>query len=374
MTTSPPKYLVISQQIESLIRSGRLTDERMPSVRGIAEAHNVSVVTASRALQVLRDKGLIQTVERSGCFLVAGPSRAVESWAVCLRVSPGTWQAASASVTRSGFEALARADGVTFLTDHFELRDGLGARDYRRQARAARSAGARGVFFMPSRLSDATRSQDEAFLSACREEGVAAVLIERNLRGHGRPLDWDLVATDDVGGGRACARHLLGLGRRRIACVVASPISTHDDRAAGYLHALWQAGEEAGALLPPLVLRLPPDVPDKGAYGWLADRLREHGADGVLCYHDYTAVGLILELLRRGVAVPRDLAVVGFDDLPIGSTFSVGVTTYAFPAVEVARQALRLMRERLGRPDGPPVKVVVPGRLVVRESTAAPAG
>ena len=49
--------------------------------------------------------------------------------------------------------------------------------------------------------------------------------------------------------------------------------------------------------------------------------------------------------------------------------FTIGVTTYAYPSEGVAEQAVRLMRERLRDPDRPPIKVVVPGRLIVREST-----
>jgi LacI family transcriptional regulator len=76
-----------------------------------------------------------------------------------------------------------------------------------------------------------------------------------------------------------------------------------------------------------------------------------------------------MELLTRGKSVPKDVAVVGFDDLPVGSAFTIGVTTYAFPSEGVAEQAVRLIRERLRDPGRPPIKVVVPGKLIVREST-----
>jgi LacI family transcriptional regulator len=63
------------------------------------------------------------------------------------------------------------------------------------------------------------------------------------------------------------------------------------------------------------------------------------------------------------------VAVAGFDDLPIGTQFAVGITTFTLPAEDVARQAVRVMRERIAAPDVPPVRVVVPGRVIVREST-----
>jgi LacI family transcriptional regulator len=80
---------------------------------------------------------------------------------------------------------------------------------------------------------------------------------------------------------------------------------------------------------------------------------------------------LILELLNRGIRVPADIAVTGFDDLPIGKAYSIGVTTYAFSSEAVARHATRLLRVRLRDPAGPPVKLLIPGGLIVRESSGS---
>jgi LacI family transcriptional regulator len=89
-----------------------------------------------------------------------------------------------------------------------------------------------------------------------------------------------------------------------------------------------------------------------------------------VCYQDYTALGLILELLNRGIRVPSDIAITGFDNLPIGKSYSIGVTTYAFSPEAIARQATRLLRSRLLDRFGPPVKVLIPGELIVRENSA----
>jgi LacI family transcriptional regulator len=363
--TSPelPKYLSLAQAIEADV-SGVRAGGKMPSVRELASQHGVSIVTAARALQVLRDKGLIRTEERSGCYLIGPDDRTAERWALCLRATPGPFQGAVGSVSHRGFEVAARGTGAVFLTDLFDLADDAPPRELRRQARAAAAAGAGGVFFMPSRVSDEACRLDEKFLAACRAEGLAVVLLERNLRGDTRPLEYDLVSSDDLAGGVCCTRHLLDAGCRRVAFVTASPTSTHNDRLAGYLYALFAAGGPG-----PLVLRQRPDLPSKEAYGLLADEVLALKADGVVCYQDYTALGLVMELLTRGVAVPGDVAVAGFDDLPIGSLFAIGVTTYGYPWEGIAREALRVMRRRVAEPDAAPVQVVVPGRLIVRESS-----
>jgi LacI family transcriptional regulator len=359
---SDPKYVHLSNLLAARIRAGEWQNGRLPTVREIADEYGTSSFTASKALGLLQKQGLVVTRERSGCF--ARPPVAAETWGLVLRVTPGPWREASEAASRVGFEVVAAEDGVRFV------RVPVGP-DADAGVAAAVEARAGGVAFLPSRVSDEAMREDERFLAACRAAGLPVVLIDRNLRGAGRPLEYDLVASDHVEGGRVCTRHLLDLGRRSIGCVVASPTSSHADREAGYLAAV-QAARAAGAA-EPLVLSVPPGTLPGEEFGWLAERLLARRADGVVCYQDYVAVGLILELFRRGVRVPQDVAVVGCDDLPIGSTFSLGVTTYAYPSADIARWALRLLRSRASDPKAPPAKVLLPGRLVVRNSTVATA-
>jgi LacI family transcriptional regulator len=363
-STSLPKYLDIAQAIESQLLGK--DGAKVPSSREVAAAHGVSVVTASRAIQVLRDKGLVRTVDRSGSFVApVGAAEGGERCAVVLRSTPGPWLQASLAFMQTGFAAVDRQEGIVVEADRFHFDQATRPVDLRRQARRAAEDGVSGVIFMPSRHDDESARQDEAFLRACREAGIAIVLIERNLRGLARPLEYDLVAADDLDGGLRCTQHLLDQGRRRIAFLTGSPTSSHESRLAGYLTALHHAGRDTAAL----VLEQPSGLATKESYAELADRVLAQALDGVVCYQDYTALGLILELLNRGVRVPADVAITGFDNLPIGKAYSIGVTTYAFASESVARQAARLIRSRVAGDTSPPVKVLVPGELIVRESS-----
>jgi LacI family transcriptional regulator len=357
-----PKYLDIARAIELHVigRDGA----KVPSSREVASTYGVSVVTASRAIQVLRDKGLIRTLDRSGSF-VAPAAETSECFALVQRSTPGPGYHASLAFVQAGYAALARQEGIKVELDRFHFDEATRPADLRRQARRAAEDGITGVIFMPSRLSDDAAHQDEAFLRACQEAGIAVVLMERNLRGHARRLDYDLVAADDLDGGLRCTQHLLDQGRKKIAFLIGSPTSSHESRLAGYLAALHHAGRSRDLL----VLEQPSGLATKESYAKLAGGLLAQRADGVVCYQDYTALGLILELLNRGVRVPADVAITGFDNLPIGKAYSIGVSTYAFSPVTVAHQAIRLIRARVAGDKSPPVKVLIPGELIVRESS-----
>jgi LacI family transcriptional regulator len=359
------KYLEISRKIEAEIVSGHWSEgARMPGVRGIASRFGVSIVTASRSLQVLRDRGLIRSVERSGSFAV--PRKAVDGgrarWALCFRTTPGPWYRASHSTTMSGFTAMARGGEINLALDAFAVQESSTEEEIARMVPDARALGVTGLFLMPSRISDAAMRQDEAILRACHSSHLPVVLIERNLRGRARPLEQDLVCPDDLDGGYQCVRHLHDSGRRRVAFVLGWPTSSHRDRLAGYLLARQEAGEAS------IVVELLGDPLDRLVYSGLAERVIASGADGVVCHHDVVAMGLILELLTRRIRVPDDVAVVGFEDLPIGDTFSIGLTTYGSDFEAIARRSLQVMAARISAPDAPPARVSIPGHLIVRES------
>jgi LacI family transcriptional regulator len=365
LAASQPKYLHIASAVESQLVSRE--GAKVPSAREIASAYGVSVVTASRAIQVLRDKGLVQTVERSGSFMTPGVSATAgkDCYALVQRSTPGPWYQASLAFSQAGFATIERQEGVRFDIDRFVFDDVTRMSDLQRQARRAAEAGVLGIAFMPSRYQAEAARQDELFLRSCREAGLAIVLIKRNLRGRNRALEYDLVAADDFDGGLRCTQHLLEQGRRRIAFITGSPTSSHEGQLAGYLTSLHHASTGYG----PFVLEQPSGLASKESYGDLADQIIAQRVDAVVCYQDYTALGLILELLNRGIRVPFDIAVTGFDDLPIGKSYSIGVTSYSFSAEAVARQATRLLRARLLDRTGPPLKVLIPGNLIIRESS-----
>jgi LacI family transcriptional regulator len=193
---------------------------------------------------------------------------------------------------------------------------------------------------------------------------VPMVVSGRSLRGDGLFS----MKLDNALGGELATRHLLELGHRRIAHLH-GPFDHLDavDRAEGYRRALLAHGVRYD---PGLVVQggfLPPE----GLAG--VERLLASGKrfTAIFAANDESAYGAHLGLHRRGLRVPQDVSLVGFDDLP-GSRFTTPpLTTVRQPLEEIGRRAARSLLDLLhGRT--PPTDDMPEIELVVRDSTARP--
>jgi len=177
------------------------------------------------------------------------------------------------------------------------------------------------------------------------------------------------VRVDDVHGGRLATEYLLGLGHQRIAHVAGlEGHSDSNDRLDGYLSALAGAGIDYD---PDCVVngtgRL--DSGPEVLRSLLA--LRERPT-AVFCYNDMTAIGLLSAARNAGVAVPRDLAIVGFDDIPLAAHVAPALTTIAQPMFELGERAMSMALVLMGHQGIAPcdvTDVILQGQLIVREST-----
>jgi LacI family transcriptional regulator len=164
-------------------------------------------------------------------------------------------------------------------------------------------------------------------------------------------------AVDDVRGGRLVGEHLLSLGRERVAYVTGpDSIRQCADRGRGL--------EETGLR----VRRVEIDALT-GAAGYAA-ATRLTRADAVFCANDVVALGVLRALLERGVRVPDDVALVGYDDIEFAATAAVPLTSIRQPALQLGRTAATMLLEEISAAaEHAHQQVLFTPELVTRRST-----
>jgi LacI family transcriptional regulator len=175
----------------------------------------------------------------------------------------------------------------------------------------------------------------------------------------------DTVHADDELGALAATRHLLERGHRRIG-LVRGPAGAGEKRTAGYLRAL----DEVGARPDPALVLSGEWTRSGGAAA--ARRLLALGEPptAMFCANDVMALGVMDAARELDRTIPRDLALVGFDDIEAAALVSPPLTTVSNPPYETGLLAGVLLRERMtGAYRGAPRTVTLPCRLVERDTT-----
>jgi len=183
--------------------------------------------------------------------------------------------------------------------------------------------------------------------------------------------EFSTISIDNRGGGRMATEHLLALGRTRIGHI-AGPPSWHEarERADGWRSAIAEAGLDPG----PFVSGNWSSASGEAAFLELLAQAPD--LDAVFAANDQMALGLLHVANERGIAVPDDIAVVGFDGLAEGAQFTPSLTTVVQPLRELGRLAVQELVSRIDAEAGPPESrtISLATELMVRESAPAPPG
>ncbi len=175
-------------------------------------------------------------------------------------------------------------------------------------------------------------------------------------------IPWSYVNSDNYGALREVVAHLAGMGRQRIRLLQPEqPSGDFLERARGYHDAVSALG------MTPSIGEL--DYPIDDA---LIDRKVLIGApDALIAADDQDALALLSRLQRRGLRVPQDIALVGFDDEDFAAETFPALTTVSQPLGEMARRAVLYLLARLAGVERDVYHHVLPNRLIVRESCGA---
>jgi LacI family transcriptional regulator len=322
----------------------------------VAEQAGVSLMTVSRVVNNKGEVGpatrqrVLDIIERLG-YRPSGIARglATKRTGTLGLVVPDIANPFFSDVAR-GAEDKAYAEGYNvFLCNTEEKsRRELAALESLEEKRAD------GLVLCSSRLSD-----DQ--LRTALDYLPAAVLVNRRLETY----DVGAVMLADETGARAATQHLLKSGHRAVG-FLAGPQASYSGRQRfkGYCAALEAAGLP---LNPDWVRHCSSEV--EGGKEAARELLADHPElTALFCYNDLVAVGVLQASAVLGRRVPDDLAIVGFDDIPIAALVTPPLTTCCSPRRELGLQAMQLLLDRINGCVGECVEIVLQPDLVVRAS------
>jgi DNA-binding LacI/PurR family transcriptional regulator len=322
------------------------------SIRDVARRANVSPATVSRAFA---EPGLVRQETLQRVLAVAEelryrPSRAARSLTTGKTGNIGVIVADLGnpffSAILKGGQARAReADHAVFLADA-EENPRLEMELVRAMARQVD-----GVVICSSRLS-------EAQLQQLRKD-TTLVLLNRRVRGV------SAVLLDSAGGMRQAIEHLAALGHERIG-FLGGPAGSWSNRER-------RRGLRAVARARSLdVIEFGPFAPQFEAGQHAADLVVAAEVTAVVAFNDLMALGVLSRLADRGISVPHEISVVGFDNILMAGMATPQLTTVALPLEQAGRVAIELLLEQLARPGSGTQEQRLPAQLIVRASTAPP--
>jgi LacI family repressor for deo operon, udp, cdd, tsx, nupC, and nupG len=253
-----------------------------------------------------------------------------------------------------GVEEAAQAAGYSVLlgdTRHEAEREALYGRMLRRKE-------ADGLIFLGHRLPDSVADLVETL-------GARAPVV--NGCEYSPELRVSSAHIDNAGAAAEAMAHLYGLGHRRVGAItgpLASPLSR--DRLAGV-----RAAAAAQARADGLLVATGDFSIESGLSQALALLEAEAAPTAIFCFSDEMAMGALEAIRRRGLHCPRDVSVVGFDDIRYAAHLDPPLTTVSQPMDRIGHEAVRLLLEVLSGEAEAVRNVTLPHELVVRASTAA---
>jgi LacI family transcriptional regulator len=338
---------------------------RTPTLRDVAEAAGVHAATASRALNPatrrLVSADTARRVLRAAETLGFSPNPIARSLKTSKSstiglVLPDITNPLFPPIVR-GIEDVLSGAGFSALivnTDNDAERE-------RAQIASLRSRQVEGLIV-------ATALVDHPLLEQLHAQGVNLVLVNRRAAA----VDVPSVVPDDTAGIDLAVRHLADLGHRRILHLAGpQTTSTGVVRSRSFQSAVRDSGLDDDPALIATCDRWSETEGARALRGVL-----DAGTDftAVVAGNDLIALGCYDVFRERAISCPRDVSVVGFNDMPLLDKLEPPLTTIAIPHHQIGVEAARMLLESISEPDRSSRSVLLPVSLVVRGSTAPPAG
>jgi DNA-binding LacI/PurR family transcriptional regulator len=365
------KHRTISRQLITEIITGKYGKTgRIPSEAQLVKRFNVSRPTIGRAMRELIEQGLIDRRPGSGTYIRLEKDRRPATHPAIPQIGlmmPNMFHTEIfepicgelASIAHSNDYSLWSGSNMSSIS---EAR--MTAGEAEELCGQFIEQGVAGVFFVSFEHQTDREATNQRITERLKKAGIPVVLLDRDIGVFPKRSEFDIVGVDNVAGGYLLAEHLIKLGVQRMV-YVKRPLTapTVDSRIIGAQKAILDNGLD---LPQPFVY-----VGDPADVKFVRSFAQNQKIDTVLCTSDHLAAEIFQTLTRIGVRVPKDLRLVGFDNVRFSSLLAVPLTTVEQPVRDIAITAFTALRERMTNPTLPPRTLLLTPRLVVRESCGA---
>lgn len=330
-----------------------------PSERGLALRFGVSRQTIRGVIMRLQQRGLVYTRQGRGTFLAPASACAKDVRRIGVIVSGGCYSEIFGSICNGLAEAAERSKMELEICDVAGLDGERLVLDVEEMARKLVEKGVSGVVFQPIQFAETAEEVNRRIVDLFKSSGISVVLIDCDIVSFPYRSEFDVIGINNFKAGVQVGWHLLDAGARSVRFV--SGLGRADSvrfRALGAKSVLEErfAGDDF--------------VADANDVRQLERLLRPHPeADAFVCQNDITAAAVIGALDKLGKKVPRDVLVVGFDDVAFAAWVSPSLTTVRQPCKQIAEAAFKRLVARLDDPGMPPAELFLDSPLVRREST-----
>jgi GntR family transcriptional regulator, arabinose operon transcriptional repressor len=371
------KYQAIADDLLDKIESGELPPgARLPTEAALGSAYGVSRITVIHAVRILQNRNLVYRVRGSGTFVakrgkgdLASLGKSSGGMPFISAVFPQGEESGAHKILVGIENECAKAD-INVTIHNSKNKPALEHDILLNMLDKGCAGGIVYPCFHPYNV--------DAY-SELVVRGFPFVLIDRNVDFLSVPF----IACDNQGSMQEMVRHIIGLGHRTIGffCNCMEVISSERDRFKGYCDAHIAAGL---GVKQELVYNIYRDFREIGnTFDWSEQQVQSAASAAlshfdslgekpscVVAVNDHLAIALMQAALARGLRVPADLSITGFDDLHAAAHVEIPLTTMRQPFERIGIEAARVLLGRMRGKAGPAANILVPAQLVSRQSLA----
>lgn len=361
------KYTTIFDDLREQLVGGKFAEQgRLPSEAQIVRKYGVSRPTAARALRELQAAGFVERRAGAGTFARSVTDSDTKGNALIGLLVPGMGITEIFDVICGKLVGLARMHNYSIVWSGNPERldiSGSPTEHVETYCHELIERKVLGAFFAPFGWKEGQARINRQIAGRLRVAGIPVVLLDCDIMPFPQRSDFDLVGIDNFDAAYMLTAHLLNMGCRKLYFVASTHTApTVEARYAGFREALLAFGVKADPGPCPSI-----DPADEAQIV----PLLKNKPDAFVCSNDFKAGTLMRTLETLGYHVPKDVRIVGFDDVKYATLLRVPLTTMHQPCHDIAAIAWQVMQNRLANPMLPPCTISLAANLVVRQSCGA---